>query len=67
MATTDLERLQNIRTAILTTLETHGTKPSYSIDGQSVSWDSLFDRLNKINDQIAALQGPLEEISEGHV
>jgi hypothetical protein len=65
--TTDLQRLLNIRTAILTALETHGAKPSYVIDGQTVNWDSLFDRLDKINAQIAALQGPVEEISEGYV
>lgn len=67
MATTDLERLQNIRTSILTALETNGAKPSYNIDGQSVNWGDLFGRLQQIDQLIAGLQGPIEEISEGYV
>ena len=67
MPTTDLERLLNIRTSILTALETNGAKPSYNIDGQSVQWGDLFGRLQQINELIAGIQGPLEEISEGFV
>lgn len=64
---TDLELLQTARTAILTAMATNAGKPDYSIDGQSVSYSSLFTRLTQLNDQIAAIQGPLEEISEGCV
>lgn len=64
---TDLELLQTARTAILTALASNAGKPNYNIDGQSVSYDALTSRLRDLNEQIAAFQGPLEEISEGHV
>lgn len=63
---TDLERLEEIRTSILEALRTKGAKVNYNIDGQSVSYDSLFDRLDKINAQIAAINGPVELITEGY-
>jgi hypothetical protein len=47
---------------------TTSPKPNYSVDGQSVSWqsylDSLFDKLKKIDEQINAGE-PFEERSIG--
>ena len=72
---TDLENLQTRRSAILSELAAGETpsgeslrKPSYSIDGQSVSWDqyrkSLYDELTQIDRLIATLGGPVEVQSE---
>lgn len=61
---TDLEYLQARKTAILLELSTlTGEKPSYSIDGQSVSWTEyrrmLFEQLKTINDLIN-MEDPFE-------
>ncbi len=62
---TDLENLKTARSLIIAKLATHADKPTYSVDGQSVDWGSLTDRLDKINAQIAAAEGPWEEESIG--
>ena len=62
---TDLENLNTAKSAILTQLAAHAGTPDYSADGRSVSWGSLLDRLEKINAQIAAIEGPWEEESIG--
>lgn len=57
---TDLKTLQTIKTNLLTILSdlSANPKPSYSIDGQSVSWSEYFsmvsDQLDKINALINA-------------
>jgi hypothetical protein len=61
----DLALLLDARTALLTAMRDNAGKPDYTIDGQSVSWSSVFDRLAVLNQQIAALQGPVVEITEG--
>ena len=64
------EQLERIRTNILNRIEeiTANPKPNYSIDGQTVSWqsylDSLMARLTAINEQINA-DTPFEEVSRG--
>lgn len=64
------ESLQKIKENLLARIEevTSQPKPNYNIDGQSVSWqgylDSLFAKLEKIDQQINASQ-PFEEISRG--
>jgi hypothetical protein len=67
----ELETLQTIRTGLLERLEelTDSPRPNYSIDGQAVSWqslyDSLWDKLTKVNGQIARLEGPFEIETRG--
>ena len=50
---TDLENLQTRKSAILSELAAMGTKPDYSINGQSVQWTayrkSLLEELEMIN------------------
>jgi archaellum component FlaC len=64
---TDLELLTEARTAVLTAIRDNAGKPSYSIDGQSVSRTEIFRQLAELNDQIQAVGGPVEEITEGYV
>lgn len=68
---TDLEQLQTIKTntlAILVDL-TANPKPSYSINGQSVSWESyyaqLLAQLERINSLIRVEGGPVEIATVG--
>lgn len=57
---TDAENLAAAKSALLAALAEHGAKPNYSIDGQSVSWGELWDRLAKIDAALAATEGPFE-------
>lgn len=65
---TNLENLQTIRSNIISELAsiTASRKPTYSIDGQSVSWDqyriSLMQMLKEVNEQINA-ESPYEHHS----
>ncbi len=65
-----LENLLTARQNIASNLAeiTAQPKPSYSIDGQQVSWQSLFDsyigQLQALNAQIAAAE-PFEFSSQG--
>jgi hypothetical protein len=67
---TYLENLTTARDQIAANLAaiTAQPKPTYSIDGQSVSWQSLFDsyiaQLDKLNALIAAAE-PFEVQSQG--
>ena len=63
-AESDLALLIQARTAILTALAANAGKPDYSVDGQTVKYSDLVDRLDKINQQITALQGPFEVATE---
>lgn len=62
---TDLELLTTARTNLLTALAEHGHKRNYSIDGQTFNTGELWDRLEKVNSQIAAIQGPFEDVTQG--
>ena len=57
---TDAENLAAAKSALLAALAKHGAKPNYSIDGQSVSWGELWDRIAKIDAALAATEGPFE-------
>lgn len=67
---TDAENLATIRSNLLAYIATESAnpKPSYSIDGQSVSWAdhmaSLWRQLESLNEQIAAAGGPFEVVEE---
>lgn len=54
----DLENLKAIRSNLLATLVTNGVKPDYSIDGQSVTYSSLLEWIERLNVQITAAEGP---------
>ena len=64
------QTLATIKTNLLARIQevTAQPKPNYNIDGQSVSWqsylDSLFAKLDKINEQINS-DTPFEEVSRG--
>ena len=49
---TDLEQLQTIRTQALASIAeiTTAPKPSYTLDGQSVSWNAYLRRLQQTVD-----------------
>jgi hypothetical protein len=63
--------LTDIRANIMARIQevTARPKPNYSIDGQTVSWqsylDSLMKQLKAIDDQIAMTQEPFEIVSRG--
>lgn len=63
---TDLENLKTIRSQILTELAsiTAQRKPTYSVDGQTFSWNDyrsrLLSDLREVDEMIAAAE-PLEE------
>jgi hypothetical protein len=63
----DLALLVAARTAILTAIAANAGRVSYSIDGQSVSWGELNRQLADLNQQIAAVGGPIEVVTEGYV
>lgn len=66
---TDAERIATIKTQTLAIIAdmTANPKPSYNIDGQSVSWSEYLDRLQKTvawcDEQLAATNGPYEQHS----
>jgi len=66
-----LTDLQDSRDQIASQIKdlTENPKPSYSIDGQSISWtqhfEALVERLKDINDAINAAE-PYEEHSVGY-
>lgn len=67
---TDRERLLTIKGNLLDLIDeiTAEPKPNYSIDGQSVSWqsylDSLWAKVKEINEEINA-SDPFEIVSRG--
>lgn len=67
----DLENLQTARSNIAANLAaiTASPKPNYTIDGQTVSWQALFDsyvnQIKNLDVLIAGEGGPFEIASEG--
>lgn len=65
----DLTNLQTARSSLISEISTAeaNPRPSYSIDGQSVSYDayvkSLYERLEKLNKLIVQIEGPFEDQS----
>ncbi len=53
---TALEDLKTARDTLAAALKDSAGKPNYSVDGQSVSWGELFDRLQKLNERIAEME-----------
>ena len=68
---TNAENIATIKANYLTELATESANPkvSYSIDGQSVSWNeyraSLLAAIKELDVMLAAAQGPVEAVSEG--
>lgn len=62
---TDLENLLTARAALTAAMAENAGKPDYSIDGQSVSWGELMNRLDVLNRLIAQTEGPTEINSTG--
>jgi hypothetical protein len=66
---TEAENLATARAAILAELASITTdSPDYNVDGQSVSRrrKGLLEDLKAINEQIAAIDGPYEIVSEAY-
>lgn len=66
---TDAENIATIRSAALAELAAGPSKPSYSIDGQSVSWTEYFEHLmRRIEwcDRMLAQTEPFEITSQGY-
>ena len=63
---TDAENLATIRSNLISVMVTESAapKPSYSIDGQSVSWTeyrtSLLSQIKQIDELTASTSGPWE-------
>lgn len=68
---TNLELLQERKTAIITALASAGTAPDYSIDGQSVQRSAnrraLLEELRTINELISLESGSFEIETHGIV
>ena len=57
---TDAQNLDTAISVILTELASNAGNPNYTIDGQTVSRDSLLDRLSKLQQMRTAISGPFE-------
>ena len=62
---TDLENLMTARSNLLEALAQHGHKRNYTVDGQTFDTGELWDRLKKMNEQIAAAGGQFEDVVQG--
>ena len=68
---TYLENLRTARTNIgeLLVKMTANPKPSYSVDGQSISWESYLDMLNRqleaLDKSIQRAQAPFSKLTRG--
>ena len=62
---TDIDNLIAARSALYAALAANAGKPNYSIDGQSVTWGELMDRIDKLNAAISIAQGPFEDMFQG--
>ncbi len=59
-----VDDLISARDTLAAALKANAGKPNYSIDGQSVTWGELLDRIQKLNEAINVAQGPFEEIGQ---
>lgn len=64
---TYLENLQAARENLAAALVTQAGRPNYSIDGETLDFNGMMDRLKKLDDAIAAAQGPVEVETQGLV
>lgn len=61
---TRLQNLEAARDALATSLAANAGRPNYSIDGETITFGELCDRMAKLDEMIAAAQGPVEVYSE---
>lgn len=64
---TYLENLQTARERLAESLAANAGRPNYSIDGETISFGELCDRIAKLDAAIAAAQGPVEVETQGLV
>ncbi|MCI0358646.1 MAG: hypothetical protein L0211_09190 [Planctomycetaceae bacterium] len=64
---TYLENLTAARNTLAAALATNAGRPNYNIDGESIDFGELMDRLKKLDDAIATAQGPVEVETQGLV
>lgn len=62
-----IDDLQAARETLATALRTNAGRPNYNIDGESIDFGELIDRLAKLDAAIAAGQGPVVVESQGVV
>lgn len=62
-----LENLQTARNTLAAALATNAGRPNYSIDGESMNFGELLDRIEKLDKAIAVAQGPVEVETQGVV
>ena len=58
---TALEDLITARDTLAAAIKDNAGKPNYSVDGQSVSWSTIYDNLAKLNKLIAETDPVIEE------
>jgi len=61
---TRLENLETARDVLAAALATNAGRPDYSIDGETITFSTLMDRMAKLDAMIATAQGPVEYASE---
>jgi hypothetical protein len=64
---TYLENLQAARDKLSAALAANAGRPNYTIDGESMNFGELMDRLKKLDQAIATAQGPVEVERQGLV
>ena len=64
---TYLENLQAAREAWAAALVNQAGRPNYSIDGETLDFNGMMDRGKKLDELIAAAQGPVEVDTQGLV
>ena len=62
---TYLENLQTARETLAAALATNAGRVNYTIDGETLNFGELCDRLAKLDAAITAAQGPYEHASIG--
>lgn len=59
--------LQAAREQLASVLATNAGRPNFNIDGESMDFGELLDRIAKLDAAIAAAQGPVVSESQGVV
>lgn len=63
---TDLENLQTARTALTASIALYAGDPNYVVNGVTVNYGELIDRLSKLDGLISQYEGPAVVVSEGY-
>lgn len=61
---TDLENIDAAINKLTTALALHAADANYTMDGETIDWDSLPDRLEKLKQLRGTFEGPIELATE---